>query len=50
MFSEKERKNMIQFLVMYFGVDLIQLANLSDRMLEATYEFAYKRKEMESDF
>lgn len=50
MITEKERQNMIQFLVMYFGVDPIQLVNISDRMLETTYDFAYKRKEMESDF
>lgn len=47
---EKERQNMINFLVMYFGVDPIQLVELSDRMLEITYDFAYNRKEMECDF
>ena len=50
MISEKERQNMVQFLVMYFGGDPIQLSNMSDHMLESTYEFAYRRKEMESDF
>lgn len=48
--TEKERQNMMHFLVMYFGVGPIQLINISDRMLEATYDFAYRRKEMECDF
>ena len=50
MLSEKERQNMIQFLVMYFGVDQNELMSISDSTLESTYEFAYSRKEMECDF
>lgn len=50
MITEKERKNMMQFLVTYFGVDPIQLNNISDRMLENTYDFAYRRTLMECDF
>ena len=50
MISIRERDNMIQFLVNYFGGDPIQLENMSDHSLEYTYEFAYERKEMESHF
>jgi hypothetical protein len=50
MISIKERENMIQFLVTYFGEDPNQLDNLNDQTLESTYEFAYGRKEMESHF
>ncbi|MEK4229730.1 BH0509 family protein [Solibacillus sp. FSL H8-0538] len=50
MISEQERQNMVHFLVMYFGSDLNQLKNLSDSMLESTYEFAYTRTLMECDF
>ncbi|MEK4496776.1 MULTISPECIES: hypothetical protein [Ureibacillus] len=49
MLSNTERKNMVQFLVKYFGLEPIQLVNISDRMLEATYDFAYSRFEMETD-
>ncbi|SOC05941.1 hypothetical protein SAMN05880501_104142 [Ureibacillus xyleni] len=50
MITEKERQNMVHFLVTYFGVNPSELMNISDRVLEATYEFAYQRLEMESDF
>lgn len=50
MISEKERQNMVQFLVMYFGSDSNQLKNFSDSSLESTYEFAYSRTLMECDF
>lgn len=50
MITEKERQNMVQFLVKYFGVDPYQVRNMSDRALESTYDFAYTRFEMESDF
>ena len=50
MISEKERQNMIQFLVMYFGSDPTQLNNLTDSSLESIYEFAYSRTLMECDF
>lgn len=50
MISQKERQNMVQFLVMYFGSDPIQLSNFTDSMLERTYEFAYTRTLMECDF
>ena len=50
MISQKERQNMVQFLVMYFGSDPTQLSNFTDSMLERTYEFAYKRTLMECDF
>jgi|tagenome__1003787_1003787.scaffolds.fasta_scaffold13522564_1 hypothetical protein len=50
MVSIKERENMIQFLVTYFGEDPKVLDCLNDHTLESTYEFAYDRKEMESDF
>ena len=50
MITEKERQNMMQFLVRYFGVDPNQLVNISDHMLEITYDFAYRRTEMECDF
>ncbi|WP_332646065.1 BH0509 family protein [Lysinibacillus sp. 54212] len=50
MISEQERKNMVHFLVMYFGSDPNQLNNFSDSMLETTYEFAYTRTVMECDF
>lgn len=50
MITEKERQNMMQFLVSYFGVEPNQLHNISDRMLEMTYDFAYRRTVMESDF
>ncbi|HWK23588.1 MAG TPA: hypothetical protein VNS08_11215 [Ureibacillus sp.] len=48
--TEKERQNMMQFLINYFGVDSSQLSNLSDLMLESTYDFAYRRTLMECDF
>ena len=50
MISNQERDNMIQFLVNYFGGEPIQLEKMSDHTIEYTYEFAYERKEMESDF
>lgn len=50
MISEKERQNMVQFLVMYFGSDPNQLNNMSDSSLERIYEFFYSRKLMECDF
>ncbi|WP_431030156.1 BH0509 family protein [Lysinibacillus sp. LZ02] len=50
MISEKERQNMVQFLIMYFGSDSGYLSNLTDCMLEKTYEFAYTRTLMECDF
>lgn len=50
MISEKERQNMVEFLVMYFGSDPNQLKNLTDSSLESTYEFAYSRTLMECDF
>ena len=50
MITEKERQNMMQFLIRYFGVDPNQLSNISDRMLEMTYDFAYRRTVMECDF
>lgn len=50
MISEKERQNMIQFLVLYFQSDPNQLNNLTDSSLESTYEFAYSRTLMECDF
>ena len=50
MITEKERQNMKQFLVRYFGVNPVQLIHISDRMLEATYDLAYRRTEMECDF
>lgn len=50
MVSIRERENMIQFLVKYFGVNYSQLTEMSDRSLEYTYEFAYSRTEMESDY
>lgn len=50
MISEKERQNMVRFLVMYFGSDPNQLMNLTDPSLESTYEFAYARTLMECDF
>ncbi|MED3661213.1 hypothetical protein NST62_00845 [Ureibacillus sp. FSL K6-8385] len=49
MLSNTERKNIIQFLVTYFGVEPMQLLNVSDRMLEDTYNFVYSRFEMEAD-
>jgi len=49
MLSNTERKNIIQFLVTYFGLEPIQFVNISDRMLEATYDFVYSRFEMEAD-
>lgn len=50
MISEKERQNMVHFLIMYFGSDPNQLKNMTDGMLENTYEFAYNRTLMECDF
>ena len=50
MITENERQNMMQFLIRYFGVEPKQLVNISDHMLEATYDFAYRRTEMECDF
>ena len=50
MITENERQNMMQFLIRYFGVDPSHIVNLSDCMLEATYDFAYRRTEMECDF
>ena len=50
MISEKERHNMVQFLVMYFKSDPNQMKNLTDSSLESTYEFAYSRTLMECDF
>ncbi|MFF5994767.1 BH0509 family protein [Lysinibacillus sp. KU-BSD001] len=50
MISEKERQNMVQFLMMYFGSDPNHLNYLTDCMLEKTYEFAYTRTLMECDF
>ncbi len=50
MITEKERQNMMHFLIRYFGVEPNQLDNLSDRMLEMTYDFAYRRTVMECDF
>ncbi|MDI7742477.1 hypothetical protein QMK38_10725 [Lysinibacillus fusiformis] len=50
MITEHERQNMMQFLIRYFGVDSSQLNGISDRMLEMTYEFAYRRTVMECDF
>lgn len=50
MISEKERENMIHFLVMYFGSDPNQLTKLPDFLLESTYELAYTRTLMECDF
>ncbi|MCM3388259.1 hypothetical protein M3649_08945 [Ureibacillus chungkukjangi] len=50
MITEKERQNMMRFLIKYFGVDPKQLVNISDCMLETTYDFAYRRTEMECDF
>lgn len=50
MITNQERTNMIHFLVVHFGADPNQLENMNDHTLESTYEFAYKRKEMESDF
>ncbi|WP_428908095.1 BH0509 family protein [Niallia sp. Krafla_26] len=49
MVSIQERENMIQFLVNYFGGDPIQLEQMNDHTLENTYEFAYKRIEMENE-
>lgn len=46
--SIRERENMIQFLVAYFGGDLNQLEQMNDRTLENTYQFAYERIEMEN--
>lgn len=50
MITEKERQNMIQFLIRYFGVNPTHLVNISDSLLELTYDFAYRRTEMECDF
>ncbi|MER2129101.1 hypothetical protein NSQ62_08885 [Solibacillus sp. FSL H8-0523] len=50
MISEKERQNMVQFLVLYFKSDPNQLNNLTDSSLASTYEFAYSRTLMECDF
>jgi hypothetical protein len=50
MMTNQERDNMIQFLMNYFGGEFNQLMNMSDYSLEHTYNFAYQRKEMESDF
>ena len=50
MISERERQNMVQFLVMYFDSDPNQLKNLTDSSLESIYEFAYSRTLMECDF
>lgn len=50
MITEKERQNMVQFLIKYFGSDPSQLINLTDSSLESTYEFAYSRTLMECDF
>ncbi|MCP1145016.1 BH0509 family protein [Lysinibacillus endophyticus] len=48
MITEKERQNMVHFLVTYFGVNPNELITITDRMLEKTYEFAYQRLEMEN--
>lgn len=50
MISEKERQNMVQFLVTYFGSDPSHLQKMNDNSLESTYEFAYSRTLMECDF
>ena len=50
MISNQERDNIIQFLVNYFGANPLQLEKMNDYTLEHTYDFAYGRKEMESDF
>ena len=50
MITNRERDNMIQFLMNYFGGEFNQLMNMCDHSLEHTYNFAYQRKEMESDF
>ncbi|WP_156967302.1 hypothetical protein [Ureibacillus sinduriensis] len=50
MITERERQNMMQFLIRYFGVDPRHLVDISDSLLEATYDFAYRRTEMECDF
>ncbi|WP_338452869.1 hypothetical protein R4Z09_13980 [Niallia oryzisoli] len=50
MLSNQERDNIIQFLVNYFGGNRFHLEKMSDHSLDNTYEFAYGRKLMESDF
>lgn len=50
MLSIKERDNMIHFLVMYFGENYRDLSKMNDHSLEGTYEFAYSRTIMDSDF
>lgn len=49
MLTNTERKNIVNFLVTYYGVDPIQLVHISDRMLEATYDYAYLRLTMENE-
>jgi len=49
MLSNSERKNIVHFLVTYYGVDPLQLVNISDRMLEATYDYAYSRITMQDN-
>lgn len=49
MLTNMERRNMVNFLVTYFGVEPMQLIHISDQMLEDTYNFAYTRFEMEGD-
>lgn len=49
MLSNLERKNIVEFLVTYFGLEPLQLVNISDRMLDETYDFVYSRLEMEAD-
>ncbi|NLY78948.1 MAG: hypothetical protein GX072_03280 [Lysinibacillus sp.] len=50
MLTNMERKNIVHFLVTYFGVEPLQLVHMPDHMLETTYDFAYSRLEMERDF
>ena len=50
MITEREKENMVQFLVKYFGGDQHQLNKMNYWTLEKTYEFAYSRIEMENNF
>lgn len=50
MITNQERQNMMEFLVLYFGVNPNQLRQMSDGALENTYEFLYNRTLMDSDF
>lgn len=50
MITNQERQNMMDFLVLYFGVHPSQLGEMSDHALESTYEFLYNRTLMDSDF